>query len=51
MLSASVWVRRGLKVLLTGLIFVTAISLFLQEAMRRTKPLESGDPVAFDEKR
>ena len=37
MISENVWIRLGLKVLLTGLIFITAVSIAFQGALKLTK--------------
>ena len=42
MLSRNVWIKTTVKMLLTGLIFITAVSLVLQGAMRLKSAKEAG---------
>jgi hypothetical protein len=37
MMTDSIWLKRGLKVLLLGLVLITAISIMLQGAIKLTK--------------
>jgi hypothetical protein len=37
MMSEDVWIRRGLKILLAGLVLITAVSIVVQGAIKLTK--------------